>query len=64
MGSERKEKMAGFTLDAGREGARSVTAHSEDGPPATVADHREWLLFGAQYMFMEHRNALKSLFIF
>lgn len=65
MGSVGKEKMTEFILDTEIEGARfSDLFRSEDGPPAVVTDHRGRLLFGAQYMFMGHRNALKFFFIF
>lgn len=65
MGSVGKEKMTGFILDTEIEGVSfSDWLRAEDEPPATVTDHRGWLLFGVQYMFMEFMNALKFFFIF
>ena len=60
--SVREENIIGFILDMGRVGSKVQIL--EYGPPLIITDHRDCLLFGAQYMFVEYMNELKFFYIF
>ena len=60
--SVREENNIGFILDMERIGRMDqILAY---GPPPTISDHRDCILFGAQYILLEYMNELKSIYIF